>query len=206
MKALQTIQQKLKANKSQYNSFGKYNYRNLEDILESVKPLLAETDSTLIITEDLVLVGSHTYIKATASLIDGTTTHSSTAFARHAEEQKGMNDSQLTGATSSYARKYALGGLFLIDDSKDADATNTHGKDKPEVKTDEKNPVSGKPTTPQNTPKTKLIALTPTHKNWSAVVDKLRNKDVTMEAIKQFYSLTPEHQAILIEESSKPKA
>jgi len=129
MKQLLTIQQELKAPKSQYNKFGKYNYRNLEDILEAVKPLLKARECTLVLSDLIENIGSKNYVKATAKLYDtkdGKEIASNTAYAREAESQKGMNDSQLTGSTSSYARKYALNGLFAIDDNKDSDATNKH--------------------------------------------------------------------------------
>ena len=130
-KKLMNIQTKLKAPKSQRNNFGNYNYRSCEDILEAVKPLLDEFKVALTIKDEIVLIGERYYIKATATLIDidtGDTTETS-AYARESAEKRGMDSSQVTGATSSYARKYALNGLFAIDDNKDADATNTHGKD-----------------------------------------------------------------------------
>ena len=130
-KKLMSIQTKLKAPKSQRNSFGNYNYRSCEDILEAVKPLLDEFKVALTIKDEIVLIGERYYIKATATLIDidtGDTTETS-AYARESAEKRGMDSSQVTGATSSYARKYALNGLFAIDDNKDADATNTHGKE-----------------------------------------------------------------------------
>jgi ERF superfamily len=125
------IQGTLKAPKSQFNAFGKYAYRNAEDILEAVKPLLKETGLVLTITDEVIFNpgGGEAYIKAVATITDGKETISNSALAREAGEQKGMNPAQITGSTSSYARKYALNGLFLIDDTKDADATNTHGKD-----------------------------------------------------------------------------
>lgn len=126
MQLLNKIQKELKAPKNQFNSFGKYNYRNCEDILEAVKPLLG--DATLTISDEVVNIGSHNYVKATATIKNGDEIESTTAYAREALEQKGMNDSQLTGSTSSYARKYALNGLFCIDDTKDSDSTNKHGK------------------------------------------------------------------------------
>jgi len=126
MKLLNKIQKELKAPKGQYNSFGKYYYRNCEDILEAVKPLLGE--GTLILEDEVVNIGNHNYVKATAVLKEGDEIVSATAYAREAVDQKGMNDSQITGSTSSYARKYALNGLFCIDDTKDSDATNTHDK------------------------------------------------------------------------------
>lgn len=130
MSKLFTIQQKLNAPKNLRNNFGGYNYRSCESILEAVKPLLAETKTVLVLCDDVVGVGEKNYIKATASLYDtetGDLIHWVSALARESESKKGMDDSQLTGATSSYARKYALNGLFAIDDNKDADATNTHG-------------------------------------------------------------------------------
>ena len=126
---LATIQQKLKAPKGQMNTFGKYKYRSCEDILEAVKPLLG--DLVLTISDDIVEVGGRVYVKATVSLSSGSGNVSTTAFARESDTKKGMDESQITGATSSYARKYALNGLFCIDDTKDSDATNQH--DQPSV-------------------------------------------------------------------------
>lgn len=121
MEALIKIQSELKAPKSQYNSFGKYSYRNAEDILEAVKPLLSKYNATMYITDEVVEVGGRIYVKATVTLSDGKETITASAYAREPETRKGMDDSQITGATSSYARKYALNGLFAIDDTKDAD-------------------------------------------------------------------------------------
>lgn len=117
------VQNKLKAPKSQYNSFGRYNYRSCEDILEAVKPLCAENNLLLNLSDKVVNVGNKNYIEATATLydIDSDLCISSTASARESESKKGMDDSQITGTASSYARKYALNGLFNIDDTKDAD-------------------------------------------------------------------------------------
>ena len=130
-KKLSRIQCELVATKGQYNNFGKYSYRSCEDILEAVKPLLDKYKVAIVIKDDIVLVGDRFYVKATATLIDSDTgeTVEASAFARESADKKGMDSSQVTGATSSYARKYALNGLFAIDDNKDADATNTHGKD-----------------------------------------------------------------------------
>ena len=134
MKRLIAIQQALKAPKNQKNAFGGYNYRSCEDILEAVKPLLAKQNLALIINDDIIAIDGRFYVKATATIIDdeGKTVAQTSALAREEESKKGMDASQLTGSTSSYARKYALNGLFAIDDTKDADATNTHGKDKKE--------------------------------------------------------------------------
>ena len=122
---LLAIQTKLKAPKGQYNSFGKYSYRSAEDILEAVKPLNAEQGLLLTITDEIKEVGGRIYVVATATVSDGTDELKVSAFAREPETKKGMDESQITGATSSYARKYALNGLYAIDDNKDAD-TNEH--------------------------------------------------------------------------------
>lgn len=122
---LMTIQSNLKAPKGQYNNFGKYKYRSCEDILESVKPLLSQHDCALVITDDIVMLGERIYVKATAKLISGSEHIESSAFAREEDTKKGMDSSQVTGAASSYARKYALNGLFCIDDTKDSNTTNT---------------------------------------------------------------------------------
>lgn len=116
---LNKIQQELKVPKGQMNSFGKYKYRSCEDILEAVKPLLG--DAILTLHDDIWSVGDRVYVKATATLKLGKEETIVTAFAREAENKKGMDEAQITGAASSYARKYALNGLFLIDDTKDAD-------------------------------------------------------------------------------------
>ena len=123
------VQTELKAPKGQYNSFGKYKYRSCEDIVESVKPLLNQVGLFLTLNDEIVLIGDRYYIKATATISDGKNSVSTTAYARESNELKGMVDSQLTGATSSYARKYALNGLFAIDDTKDAD-TNEFANEK----------------------------------------------------------------------------
>jgi hypothetical protein len=119
MEILKKIQKELKAPKNQFNAFGKYKYRSCEDILEAVKPLL--NNATLVINDEMVVIGERYYIKATATLTEADKSISATAYAREPEEKKGMDSAQITGATSSYARKYALNGLFLIDDTKDAD-------------------------------------------------------------------------------------
>lgn len=140
------IQTRLKAPKSQYNSFGKYNYRNCEDILEAVKPLLNEHKLFINISDSVECIGGRYYIKATVSVSDGESTIISQAYAREEESKKGMDGSQVTGASSSYARKYALNGMFAIDDTKDSDTTNTNGKDQPKEKPKEyKCECCGKP-------------------------------------------------------------
>jgi len=118
---LHTIQQELKAPKAQYNNFGRYNYRSCEDIVEAVKTHL-KPNVSLLLSDKMVNIGNHNYIEATATLTDGKESISVTGYARESESKKGMDDSQITGSTSSYARKYALNGLFAIDDTRDADS------------------------------------------------------------------------------------
>ncbi len=125
---LSHIQNELKAPKNQFNKFGNYKYRSCEDILEALKPLCAKYKATLIIYDEIVMIGDRYYVKAMAKLYDQETTDyiEAYAFARESQAKKGMDDSQVTGATSSYARKYALNGLFNIDDTKDFDTNEVH--------------------------------------------------------------------------------
>lgn len=121
------VQGALKAPKGQYNSFGKYAYRSCEDIVEAVKPLLVERGLLLTITDDVVPIGARFYVRASATVTDGKDSVANTAYAREPEDKKGMDPSQVTGMSSSYARKYALNGLFCIDDTRDADAMDNRG-------------------------------------------------------------------------------
>lgn len=126
MKELLQIQSELKAPKGQFNAYGKYKYRSCEDILEAVKPILKKNNCTLLLSDSLIYIGERYYIKATATLVNAEGKSVSTeAYAREEETKKGMDASQITGASSSYARKYALNGLLCIDDNKDSDTTNT---------------------------------------------------------------------------------
>ena len=126
------VQVELKAPKGQYNSFGKYKYRSCEDILEALKPVLDKLKLTLFIKDDVIEVNTRNYVKATITLVNTEKPDEiieTSALAREEETKKGMDGSQITGASSSYARKYALNGMFMIDDTKDSDSTNTHGKE-----------------------------------------------------------------------------
>jgi len=125
---LAKIQSLVKAPKGQLNKFGNYKYRSCEDIVEAVKLVINPLGFYLTLQDEIVLIGSRVYVKATATLSNGEQTYTATAYAREEETKKGMDSAQVTGAASSYARKYALNGLFAIDDTKDADATNTHDK------------------------------------------------------------------------------
>ena len=134
--ALRNIQNELNAPKNQWNDFGKYHYRNCEGILEAVKPLLKKYGAEVVITDDIRECGGNVYVKATAIFTCGDDEVIVSGYARESESKKGMDASQLTGTASSYARKYALNGLFLIDDSKDADTNEFHNE--VEVKTNPK--------------------------------------------------------------------
>ena len=172
MENLIRIQKELKAPKGQFNSFGKYKYRSCEDILEALKPILGTC--TLTLTDDVVEIGGRVYVKATATIKDGKEIEVVSAFARESESKKGMDDSQITGTASSYARKYALNGLFLIDDTKDAD-------------TDESKNQESKP----------LPELVPTDvANWNKVIKALGT--YTIEQIKTKWLISKENEAKLL--------
>ena len=132
------VQSELKAPKGQYNSFGKYNYRSTEDILEGLKPILKEKNLVLVVFDDVVQVSDRVYIKSTAKLSYDQESIEVTAFARESLTKKGMDDSQITGTASSYARKYALNGMFLIDDSKDADSDEFSKQNKSQKDSEQK--------------------------------------------------------------------
>ena len=143
MKELIAIQSELKAPKSQFNKFGGYKYRKAEDILEAVKPLLTKQKCTLIITDDVVLIGNRIYVKATATIKNEKGECETTnGWAREEETKKGMDGSQITGASSSYARKYALNGLFAIDDNADSDTTNDGQHQEAQQQTQTQQPAS----------------------------------------------------------------
>jgi superfamily I DNA/RNA helicase len=129
------IQTSLSAPKQQMNKFGGYKYRSCEDILEALKPLLKETGLFLLISDEIKQIGERYYLMASATITDGDQKMSCSAYAREAENKKGMDEAQVTGSASSYARKYALNGLFCIDDTKDPDSTNTHSTSTEKTKT-----------------------------------------------------------------------
>lgn len=156
MKELIAIQSELKAPKSLFNKFGGYKYRKAEDILEAVKPLLNKQKCTLTITDDIVMVGNRIYVKATATIKNEKgECETTTGWAREEETKKGMDGSQITGASSSYARKYALNGLFAIDDNADSDTTNDGQHQEAQQQTQAQHPTAQaaqavqQPATPQ---------------------------------------------------------
>lgn len=144
---LSKVQKVLKAPKNQVNSYANYKYRSCEDILEAAKPLCVDHGLVLMISDDIKVIGERVYVMATAGVTDIETAENVEvhAFAREPLQKKGSDESQITGAASSYARKYALNGLFCIDDTKDADATNDHGKGKTDEQKNEEMKASVNP-------------------------------------------------------------
>ena len=179
------IQTALKVPKNQFNKFGNYNFRNCEDILEAVKPLCNEKNLALVISDEMIEVGGRVYVKATAELMDSTegVQIKVSACAREAETQKGMQDSQLTGSTSSYARKYALNGLFAIDDTKDSDATNKHGKEEKKAEQSQQEPV--------------LLTCEQLLTKYNSSKNKFELKARKKKYAKDFKARTPEEQETL---------
>jgi len=163
MEDIVKIQQELKAPKGQFNSFGKYNYRSCEDIIEALKPIIHSMGYWIIIEDDVVAIGGRVYIRAMVTITNGDKQWTSSAFAREEESKKGMDASQVTGAASSYARKYALNGLLAIDDSKDSDKPNEE-----EVKKE---------------------TLDQLHAKWGGAV-KFMSEGGNIDAIKEKYSLS----------------
>jgi len=182
---LNRIQQELKAPKGQTNKFGNYNYRSCEDILEAVKKILGE--SILTITDDIICIGDRVYVKSTATISLFGQSIFTSAMAREPLDRKGMDQSQITGAASSYARKYALNGLFCIDDTKDADTQNNNGLDN--KKLDDTKDAD------------KKEWLTPNDKKlWPHAIKQLSEGKTTIEEIKQKVNLRPEHEKQLKEQ------
>lgn len=177
MKKLIEIQNELKAPKNQYNSFGKYKYRNCEDILEALKPILKKHECTLSITDEVKELGGVLFVEAVATISDGKLLIQSKAQAGIDPNRKGMDIAQSFGSSSSYARKYALNGLFLIDDTKDADATNDHKPTKKETKT----------------------RLAPNTAEYRKVFEGLRN-GFSMEQVKTKYNVSKQVESQLLKE------
>jgi len=176
---LVNIQGRLKAPKNQRNNFGKYNYRSCEDILEAVKPLLVEQKLTLTISDTVYQTGDLSYVEAAATVSDGKEAVSVSAQAGIDPNRKGMDIAQSFGSSSSYARKYALNGLFLIDDTKDADATNTHGN------------------TAQNASTEELEWLNPDNPKFKAVKKALVGRSVTMADVRKKFKVSKKVEALL---------
>ena len=185
MKELQIIQAKLKAPKGQYNAFGKYKYRSCEDIVEAVKPLLNENKCILTMSDELVLIGDRYYIKATATLTNSEwATVTTTGYAREEESKKWMDWSQVTWASSSYARKYALNGLFAIDDWVDSDKTNNGSSVQNEAsKTDKSDAEEEKP----RFNKENLDKFVPIAKQY-------KNADDALKEIRSYYKISKDNE------------
>ena len=176
------IQSELKAPKNQFNKFGKYKYRSCEDILEGVKPLLAKYGLMQTISDEIVQVGERYYIKAVVKVIEGESVCVSEALAREPENKKGMDESQITGTASSYARKYALNGMWLIDDTKDAD-TDEHQQQK-----ERKKPV-----------------MNSKNERWEPAVHSLAKGEVTIDKIKKKFTLSDKDAEKMIAEAKEFK-
>jgi hypothetical protein len=172
MKELIKIQSELKAPKNQFNAFGKYKYRSCEDILEALKPLLAKYECTLTIEDEVKEVAGIPFIESRASIVKGQELKTVTAQAGIDPNRKGMDIAQSFGSSSSYARKYALNGLFLIDDTRDADATNDQGGSKQD--------------------------LTPNHPKWNGAKKSVMDKRVSIDQIRKVYNLTSENEKQLL--------
>lgn len=184
MKELIAIQSELKAPKSQFNKFGGYKYRKAEDILEAVKPLLNKQKCTLTITDDIVMVGNRIYVKATATIkSEKGECEATTGWAREEETKKGMDGSQITGASSSYARKYALNGLFAIDDNQDSDAANEvqHQEAQQQTQTQTQQPAAQQPATSPFNPNNLNEGL--------AYLSRCANKDNLLWVIQHYQPL-----------------
>lgn len=187
MKELMAIQSELKAPKSQFNKFGGYKYRKAEDILEAVKPLLAKQKCTLIITDDVVLIGNRIYVKATATIKNEKgECETTTGWAREEESKKGMDGSQITGASSSYARKYALNGLFAIDDNADSDTTNDGQHQEAQQQTQTQQPTAQQTASPQYHPSDLNEGL--------AYLSRCVNKDNLVWVVQTYKPLTASPQ------------
>lgn len=173
--ALAGIQAELKAPKGQKNTFGGYNYRSAEDILEAVKPLCKKYGVTVTLSDDIEVVDGWHYVKATATLTstDGKETTSAHAYAREAETKKGMDDSQITGTASSYARKYAMNGLFAIDDTKDADTDEYRAS-----------------TANRNASTSRRKASTITKEQMAELEDLIEQTSTDVEAFKTYYNIS----------------
>ena len=174
---LNLVQSKLNAPKNLYNSFGNYSYRNLEGIFEGLKPLLDETQCTIVISDEIVSVNGFNYIKATAVFSDGDNEISTNGWAREAVSKKGMDDSQITGSTSSYARKYAMNGLFAIDDVTDADGMDN----RKETLINGKEPTKGHITVDQNLKLDRLSRHKAMGKDMQSKIRKFIDKNPTKE-------------------------
>ncbi len=190
---LLNIQVELKAPKNQYSEFGKYHYRSCEDILEALKPLLLETKTILTMTDEMVQVGDRYYVKSIATLIDTEELGEikATAYAREDENKAKMDLSQMTGSASSYARKYALNGLFAIDDTKDSDTTNTGGKNEGQAPTTQNKPSTTKKDKKVDEDKKAISDNSLASKSQIGYINKLINsKGYTDEAMIKYIETT----------------
>lgn len=204
IKKLVTIQSSLKAPKSQENTFGKYKYRKAEDILEAVKPLLKDEGLLISMSDSVVLIGDRFYVKSIASITDGEHTHSVEALAREEETKKGMDGSQITGASSSYARKYALNGLFAIDDTADSDHTNDGQQEQKRSNTGASQQTQ-QATKPAKQESAAQVELKPGSKLWGTVIKWVKDEGITEdkwpEIKDKYYKMTDEDESTFKKEA-----
>jgi hypothetical protein len=186
MNKLQQIQHELKAPKGQFNKFGKYNFRSCEDILEAVKPILHKVECTLTLSDEMVLIGERYYIKATAHLKGEDTDEIVTAYARESATKPGMDDSQITGSASSYARKYALNGLFCIDDTKDADTDEYTVQNTKPTQTQTTQTTQAQPAAQAEVKKEKET-LDPKHPHWQTILEKMVAGKGSLKELQGYY-------------------
>ena len=194
---LSDVQARLEAPKGQFHSLGKYKYRSSEDIVESVKPLLTQHGLALVMSDSIVETGGRVYVHSTVTVTDGESEVSASGFAREEENKKGMDGSQVTGAASSYARKYALNGLFCIDDGKDSDSTNTHGKYVPPERVTAP-PVKDGKIKPQVDDETMEKAI--------AFIQNSKNPQQAYAMSVEKYTFTPDQDSELLETVNKTVA
>lgn len=189
--ALIAIQKKLKAPKDLYNKFGNYNYRSAESILEAVKPMLVENGVLLTITDELVMIGTRYYVKSTATAQKGGETMCGIGYAREDDSKKGMDGSQVTGASSSYARKYALNGLFLIDDTKDADTDEYRNQQESAAK------QQPKPSQPQTAKQQQKVQFQPIDTEIELLaeqeMEKCSNQMEANAIVNKYYKMNPQY-------------
>lgn len=203
MTVLAKIQQQIKAPKGQFNKFGNYKYRSCEDILESVKQIITPLGYHITLTDDIIEIGGRVYVKATATLSNGTESYTTTAFAREEENKKGMDGSQITGASSSYARKYALNGLFAIDDTKDSDHTNNGSENIPAPKRSidgsviKNESIVNGPATPLNENIKPLNSLT--EKQMAGIFKRIDAGEKLYQKTKTAFALTARQDELIFE-------
>jgi len=204
IKKLIEVQDKLRAPKDQKNTFANYKFRSCESILEAVKPLLKEQELYLSISDTIELIGTRFYVKATVTIeTEEGEEHSVSAYAREEDSKKGFDSSQITGASSSYARKYALSGIFAIDDNRDSDATNDHKEDKPEAPKSTPQQAQTNPPKQEVKPKEKALIVVNNDKYQAALGYLEKNGLKSWEKVKESYTISLADEAQLLKDAGE---